>query len=112
MAMSQIAAELDELAAELGFESLEEAKKAGCEVEWHGNSARLVEPLELAHRAWEKEKEEALNAIDRLKTSMENVYGDDFKPEIAAIAIDGDPDKAFRYLDVLKIKKFIEEAHE
>lgn len=112
MVMSQIAAELDQKATELGFESLSQAQEAGCEVEWHEDSAELVEPLELAHRAWEKEKEEALSAIDRLKTSMENVYGNDFKPEIAAIAMDGDPDKAFRYLDVLKIKKFIEETHE
>lgn len=113
--MSKIGAvrlDLDEQAERLGFESLEMAQQAGCEVEWHGDTAELVEPLELAHRAWEKEKEEALNAINRLKTSMENVYGDDFKPEIAAIAMDGDPDKTFRYLDVLKIKKFIEEAHE
>lgn len=104
--------ELEEQAAELGFESLEQATDAGCEVNWLGNTAELVEPLELAHRAWEKEKEEALDAINRLKTGMENIYGEDFKPEIAAIAIDGDTDKAFRYSDVLKIKKFIEEAHE
>jgi len=103
---------LQEQAEELGFETTQQALDAGCVVEGDCNQPRLVEPLELAHRAWEKEKEEALNAINRLKTSMENVYGDDFKPEIAAIAMDGDPDKAFRYLDVLKIKKFIEEAHE
>lgn len=112
MEISNIQMELEEQAQELGFESLEMAQKAGCEVEWHKDSAELVEPLELAHRAWEKEKEESLAAIDRLKTSMENVYGEDFKPEIAAIAIDGDPDKAFRYSDVLRIEKFIEEAHE
>lgn len=103
---------LQEQAEELGFETTQQALDAGCVVEGDCNQPRLVEPLELAHRAWEKEKEEALNAINRLKTSMENVYGDDFKPEIAAIAMDGDPDKTFRYLDVLKIKKFIEEAHE
>ena len=53
-----IHAELEEQAAELGFESLEQATNAGCEVEWHGSSAELVEPLTAAHRAWEKEKEE------------------------------------------------------
>lgn len=111
-AIGKINLELEEQAQELGFEGLEEAQEAGCVVEWHENSAELVEPLEAAHRAWEKEKTEVLDAINRIKTSMENVYGDNFKPEIAAISIDGDPDKVFRYSDVLKIQKFIEEAHE
>lgn len=111
--ISNIAIELEEQANRLGFESLQQALDAGCEVEYgsDGNS-ELVEPLVAAHRAWEAEKEEVLEAVKRIKTSMENVYGDNFKPEIAAIAIDGDPDKAFRYSDVLKIQKFIEEAHE
>lgn len=103
---------LEEQATELGFESLSQALEAGCVTGGDCDQPRLIEPLTAAHEAWEKEKKEALDAINHLKTSMENVYGDSFKPEIAAIAIDGDPDKAFRYSDVLKIEKFIEEAHE
>lgn len=56
--IGKINLELEEQAQELGFEGLEEAQEAGCVVEWHENSAELVEPLEAAHRAWEKEKEE------------------------------------------------------
>lgn len=59
MVMSQIAMELDEQAAELGFESLQQALDAGCEVEYGpAGQSELVEPLVAAHRAWEKEKEE------------------------------------------------------
>lgn len=56
--IGQIHAELEEQATELGFESLEQATDAGCVVEWGNNTATLVEPLEAAHKAWEKEKEE------------------------------------------------------
>ena len=57
--IGNVAMELDQKAAELGFESLQEALDAGCTVEYgsDGNS-ELVEPLVAAHRAWEKEKEE------------------------------------------------------
>lgn len=118
-----------------GFETLQDALNAGWEVlplldpvtgetSHHlqriddmkffvNDSVSLTdEAYEQAHEAWLKEKEEVLAAIDRIKTSMENIYGDDFKPEVAAIALDGDPDKAFRYSEILKIKKFIEEAHD
>lgn len=67
--MSKIGAvrlDLDEQAERLGFESLEMAQNAGCEVEWHGNSAELVEPLEAAHRAWEAEKKKVLEGLDYL----------------------------------------------
>lgn len=59
MVMSQIAMELEEKAAELGFESLQQALDAGCTVEYGpAGQSELVEPLVAAHRAWEKEKEE------------------------------------------------------
>lgn len=93
MVMSQIAMELDEQAAELGFESLSQAQEAGCEVEWHGNSAELVEPLEAAHRAWEKEKEEVLKG---LSDCYRHLYG--FPPEI--------------YNKIERAIKFVKEAHE
>lgn len=74
--ISQIHAELEEAAAELGFSSLSEAQEAGCVVEWHENSAELVEPLEAAHRALLKEKEEVLEDLGHLK----NIYKD-VKPD-------------------------------
>lgn len=114
MVMSQIAMELDQKAAELGFESLQEALDAGCEVEYGpAGQSELVEPLVAAHRAWEAEKEEALNAIDHLKGAIEHLYdGEKFNPETAAVALDGNINMPLRYSDVLKIQKFIEEAHE
>ena len=93
--MSKIGAvrlDLDEQAERLGFESLEMAQNAGCEVEWHGNSAELVEPLEAAHRAWEKEKEEVLEDLGHLL----NIYKE-VKPDEDIIK---------------KAIKFVEEAHE
>lgn len=65
-AISRINLELEEQAQELGFEGLEEAQEAGCVVEWHENSAELVEPLEAAHRAWEKEKADVLDDLNRI----------------------------------------------
>lgn len=103
---------LEDQANKIGFLNLQQALQAGCEVDWESIPPRLVEPLTAAHEAWLKEREEALAAIGRLKSSMENIYGEDFTPEIAAIAIDGDPDKVFRYLDVLKIEKFVKESND
>lgn len=104
---------LQEQANELGFETTQQALDAGCVVEGDCDQPRLVEPLELAHRAWEKEKEEALNAIDHLKGAIEYLYkGEELNPETAAVSLDGNINMPLRYSDVLKIKKFIEEAHE
>lgn len=50
--------ELQEQANELGFETTQQALDAGCVVEGDCDHPVLVEPLEAAHRAWEKEKEE------------------------------------------------------
>lgn len=67
MVMSQIAAELDQKATELGFESLQQALDAGCEVEYGpAGQSELVEPLVAAHRAWEAEKEKILEGLDYL----------------------------------------------
>lgn len=65
--IGNVAMELDQKAAELGFESLQEALDAGCTVEYgsDGNS-ELVEPLVAAHRAWEAEKEKVLEGLDYL----------------------------------------------
>lgn len=69
--------QLDEQAEELGFEGLEQAQQAGCEVEWHGTEAVLVEPLELAHRDWEKEKKKVLGYIRDIQDMLEDVYQDE-----------------------------------
>lgn len=76
-AIGKINLELEEQAQELGFEGLEEAQEAGCVVEWHEDSAELLDPLEAAHRAWEKEKQEILNVINNPEWMAENMdYGD------------------------------------
>jgi len=90
--IGDIRLQLDEAAERLGFESLEMAQNAGCEVEWEGTKAVLVEPLELAHRAWEKEKEEVLEDLGHLL----NIYKE-VKPDEDIIK---------------KAIKFVEEAHE
>lgn len=70
--MSQLHAELSQQAAELGFESIEEAEQAGYGVDLV--NAKLTPPEEEAHKAWLKEKEEA---IRRLELTLENVDVDD-----------------------------------
>lgn len=75
--MSQLAMELEEQAAELGFESLEQAQNNGYEVISDGKFAKLVKSEteeEKAHEAWLKEKEDAIN---RLELTLENVDLDD-----------------------------------
>ena len=71
--IGNVAMELDQKATELGFESLQEALDAGCEVEYgsDGNS-ELVEPLVAAHRAWEKEKAEVLEDLKAFANCFEN----------------------------------------
>lgn len=65
--IGNVAMELDEQAAELGFESLQQALDAGCEVEYgSGGNSELVEPLVAAHRAWEAEKKKVLEGLDYL----------------------------------------------
>lgn len=94
MTIGQIQAELEEAAAELGFSSLEEAQEAGCTVEWHKDSAELVEPLEAAHRAFEAEKQVLIKGLDRVADRM----GNGIEPED---------------LDLIeRAKQFIKEAHE
>lgn len=59
--IGDIRLQLDEQAEALGFESLEQAQQAGCEIDW--DKPELIEPLEAAHRAWEKEKEDLLEEM-------------------------------------------------
>lgn len=66
---------LQEQANELGFETIQQALDAGCVVEGDCDQPVLVEPLELAHRAWEKEKEEKLSILQSVKEEIINDYG-------------------------------------
>ena len=83
---------LQEQANELGFETTHQALDAGCVIEGDCDQPRLVEPLELAHRAWEKEKEKVLEDLNYLAKVYDNV-----NPDMYIIK---------RTID------FIEEAHE
>lgn len=91
--IGDIRLQLDEQAEALGFESLEQAQQAGCEVDW--DKIELVEPLEAAHRAWEAEKKKVLGYARDIMDSLEDVYQDEKL-----------------YKKSVEIVKFIEEAHE
>lgn len=92
MKMSNIHMELEELAQEKGFESLSEALQAGCEAKYDEDTVELLDPLEAAHRAWEKEKADVLEGL-------KSVYND------IDVPVD---DKAA----IKNAIKFIEKAHE
>lgn len=77
--ISQLHAELSEQASELGFESLGEAEQAGYGVDW--GTGKLIEPQELAHEAWLKEKEQVLNGLKSLiefENFQEKMLGDEY----------------------------------
>lgn len=59
--ISQLHAELSEQASGLGFENISEAEQAGYGVDWE--NSRLVEPQEMAHEAWLKEKQQVLDEL-------------------------------------------------
>lgn len=70
--LNEYAIELDEQAGEMGFESLQQALQAGCEVEYGKDTAELLEPLEAAHRAFEAEKVVLVKGLDRAMDRMGN----------------------------------------
>ena len=70
--LNEYAIELDEQAGEMGFESLQQALQAGCEVEYGKDTAKLLEPLEAAHRAFEAEKVVLVKGLDRAMDRMGN----------------------------------------
>lgn len=90
---------LQEQANELGFETTQQALDAGCVVEGDCDQPVLVEPLELAHRAWEKEKQKVLIEAKEIQKFFHEY--DNRAPEFKGITA---------YAD--NIVKFIEEAHE
>lgn len=68
--MSQLHAELSEQVSELGFENLDEAEQAGYGVDW--DTHKLIEPQELAHKAWLEEKSRVLTNLAQLKIYLGN----------------------------------------
>ena len=79
--MSQLHAELEMSAAELGFENLEEAEKVGYRPDYttgklylHEPTANALKEMEEAHKAWLKARDEA---IHKLEMTLENADLDD-----------------------------------
>lgn len=95
--IGDIRLQLDEQAEALGFEGLEQAQQAGCGIDW--DKPELIEPLEAAHRAWEKEKQKVLIEAKEIQKFFHEY--DNRAPEFKGITA---------YAD--NIVKFIEEAHE
>lgn len=69
--------ELEELAQEKGFGSLSEALQAGCEAKYDEDTVELLDPLEAAHRAWEKEKADVLEGLSHLLNIYKGVKPDE-----------------------------------
>lgn len=62
--MSEIAMEIDDQAAELGFESYEEALAKGYVIDYLQGKLVKQDEQESAHEAWLKEREEVLDGLD------------------------------------------------
>lgn len=62
--MSEIAMELADQAAELGFESYEEALAKGYVIDYLQGELVKQDEQELAHEEWLKERDEVLESID------------------------------------------------
>lgn len=100
--MSKIGAynlELQEQANELGFETTQQALDAGCVVEGDCGHPVLVEPLEAAHRAFEREKADVLEMAKAIQRFFHEYDGR--ASEYSGITAFAD-----------RIVKFVEEAHE
>ena len=79
--MSWLHAELSERASELGFESIEEAERNGYEISMDGMTPILKpnasKQLELAHKAWLKERDDILDDLEHLKNIYKEVKPDE-----------------------------------
>ena len=80
--MSQLHAELTEQAAELGFESIEQAEACGYEVIGTDGWAKLVprDPLEEmseAHKAWLEERDDVIKDLDHIALGYAEAGFDD-----------------------------------
>ena len=92
--MSQLHAEFEESAAELGFRSFEEAEKAGYRPDYSNGTLYKHEPLDKlmdeAHEDWLKEKKKIL---DRLRKAR--IINDEKKIDTALI-------KAIKFIEGVK----------
>lgn len=84
--MSDLAIELNEQAAELGFESYEEALANGYEVDYENRE------LEKAHEAWLFERDKTLHWLEKLSKHLEShqthdIFGGYLDFEIVNMAI-------------------------
>lgn len=95
--LSKIHAELEEQAAELGFESIEQAEANGYIVEYSGEEAFLVpntdRELEKAHEAWLQNRDRILHWLEKLSRHLEShkphdIFGGYLDYEITDMAID------------------------
>ena len=78
--MSWLHVELTEKANELGFESIEEAEQNGYEISMDGMTPTLKpntkKQLELAHKAWLKEKQQVLDELTDVINDGELDWGE------------------------------------
>lgn len=78
--MSWLHAELSERASDLGFESIEDAERNGYEISMDGTTPTLKpnanKQLELAHKAWLKEKQQVLDELTDVINDDELDWGE------------------------------------
>ena len=82
--MSQLHAELTEQAAELGFQSIEEAEANGYHISYTDNKVKLTfdmsKACEEAHEAWLDQREQIITNLttikDKLETEGYDIYTD------------------------------------
>lgn len=95
--MSQLHAELTSQAAELGFESIEEAEARGYTVKYSGDEAFLVPDIDKAyreaHKAWLQNRDRILHWLEKLSRHLEShkphdIFGGYLDYEITDMAID------------------------
>lgn len=75
--MSEIAMELDDQAAELGFESYEEALAKGYVIDYLQGKLVKQDEQESAHEAWLKEREELLERLEKKQDKLKRMLCDD-----------------------------------
>ena len=97
--MSQLHAELSEQAYDLGFESIGEAEQAGYGVDWQ--NAKLIGPQELAHQAWQTEKQELLKELNRLQEALYSYHEDGGKYTIPLLWFE-QVGKAIKFIEEVK----------
>lgn len=69
--MSQLHAQLEEHAAEMGFANIAEAESAGFSVNYRTGRLEKADEHALAHEAWLKERDVVLKDLRDMKDAME-----------------------------------------